>query len=176
MERRTPGFARTARRALVNACVLILASSIAVAAVITYQHDAQGRVSTATYDNGTVVTYSYDSNGNRIGASVTPDSSPPTTPTGLTATSISSARIDLSWVPGAALDGLNAFGSYKAGDKLGATLDALSAGVTLTMVAAPESAPVTLPAWASLKLVKPTIKSSFMAVCMGNASPEMALH
>jgi YD repeat-containing protein len=97
MERMTQGFTRIVRRALAGFCVLALAGSVALAAVVSYQHDSQGRLSTATYDNGTIVTYSYDSNGNRTAASVAPDSSPPTAPAGLTATSISSARIDLSW-------------------------------------------------------------------------------
>jgi YD repeat-containing protein len=53
------------------------------AANVTYEHDLQGRVKKATYSDGTVVDYSYDANGNRTAAIVTPaplDTTPPTTP------------------------------------------------------------------------------------------------
>jgi len=44
----------------------------AVAATITFTYDALGRLATVTYPNGTVVTYSYDSVGNRTARAVTP--------------------------------------------------------------------------------------------------------
>src|SRR6187402_3964633 len=53
------------------------------AASVTYEHDLQGRVKKATYSDGTIVDYSYDANGNRIAAIVTPapvDATPPTVP------------------------------------------------------------------------------------------------
>lgn len=47
-------------------------------AEVTYEHDSRGRVSKATYSDGTIVDYSYDANGNRTGATVTPGTQPPT--------------------------------------------------------------------------------------------------
>jgi RHS repeat-associated protein len=39
---------------------------------VTYGYDAAGRLETVTHDDGTVVTYTYDANGNRLGRSVAP--------------------------------------------------------------------------------------------------------
>ena len=53
------------------------------AASVTYEHDLQGRVKKATYSDGTIVDYSYDANGNRTAAIVTPappDTTAPTVP------------------------------------------------------------------------------------------------
>jgi YD repeat-containing protein len=62
----------------------------ALAGSVTYTYDASGRLTTATYDTGVVITYSYDSNGNRSQSVATvpapplssppPPSSPPTSP------------------------------------------------------------------------------------------------
>jgi hypothetical protein len=40
-------------------------SSFAANGSVTYTYDALGRVSTASYDTGVFVIYSYDANGNR---------------------------------------------------------------------------------------------------------------
>lgn len=39
--------------------------AIAASDSMTYTYDAQGRLKTVTYQNGTVITYSYDIEGNR---------------------------------------------------------------------------------------------------------------
>jgi YD repeat-containing protein len=39
---------------------------------VTYEYDALGRVTKATYSNGTVVTYSYDAADNRVSTTTTP--------------------------------------------------------------------------------------------------------
>jgi chitodextrinase len=70
------------------------------AATITYEHDpATGRIQRAIYDDGTIVVYNYDDNGNRTRATVTPgvDTTAPEVPTGLTATPISMTQVNLSW-------------------------------------------------------------------------------
>jgi len=70
------------------------------AGLVTYETDpVTGRLSRATFEDGSYITYSYDSNGNRTRADLTlsPDTQPPTAPTGLTATIVSATRIDLAW-------------------------------------------------------------------------------
>lgn len=69
------------------------------AASITYQYNSKGQLETATYADGTVVTYIYDANGNRTGVTSTggPDIKAPTVPLSIAATAVSSTRIDLTW-------------------------------------------------------------------------------
>lgn len=43
----------------------------AASASATYGYDALGRLVTVTYNNGTVITYTYDTAGNRIKQTVT---------------------------------------------------------------------------------------------------------
>jgi len=59
---------RLIRRAFATVAVLAtLAGGIPVAssATIAFNYDNLGRLTTAIYDNGLCVTYSYDANGNR---------------------------------------------------------------------------------------------------------------
>ncbi|HEY2068303.1 MAG TPA: RHS repeat domain-containing protein [Rhizomicrobium sp.] len=51
------------RMILLTVAALLFSSPILAATVYTY--DTLGRVATATYDNGMVITYSYDPAGNR---------------------------------------------------------------------------------------------------------------
>lgn len=65
------------------ALALCIASTTSLAASATYGYDTQGRVTSITYDDGTVVEYAYDANGNRTTATRTnppPDTTSPTTP------------------------------------------------------------------------------------------------
>lgn len=74
--------ARFRRLALAISGVLLFVGSLRLAihaAEVTYEHDARGRVSKATYSDGTIVDYSYDANGNRAGATVTPGTPTDTT-------------------------------------------------------------------------------------------------
>lgn len=92
---------RTIRRAGgAMAAWLALASCMAHAASVTYEHDASGRLKKAVYDDGTVVDYTYDANGNRSAALMTPpvDNTPPSVPGSLAATAISQSQINLSWL------------------------------------------------------------------------------
>lgn len=80
--------------------LLLAATHDAQAASATYAYDTQGRVSTITYDDGTVVTYSYDANGNRTGATKTappPDTTAPTAPGTPTFTNITMTSAKASW-------------------------------------------------------------------------------
>lgn len=76
--------------------VTLAISGIATAANVTYEYDAQGRVSKATYENDTYVIYSYDLNGNRT-TSVMTDLIAPVPPATLTATRSSHTTANLSW-------------------------------------------------------------------------------
>ncbi len=62
--KRTPAAGVTFRLFTVAA---LLGLSVSVfAGSISYTYDALGRVKTATYSNGVVVTYTYDATGNRV--------------------------------------------------------------------------------------------------------------
>lgn len=45
-------------------------------ASVLYTYDQLGRVTTALYDNGTCIAYSYDANGNRLSQTNTASGSP----------------------------------------------------------------------------------------------------
>lgn len=67
---------RTLRRPIVVA-VICVASTIwistpthAANGSVAYTYDALGRVSTASYDTGVCITYTYDPNGNRLSESI----------------------------------------------------------------------------------------------------------
>ena len=62
--KRTPATG-VAFRFLTVATLLGLSVSV-FAGSISYTYDALGRVKTATYSNGVVVTYTYDAAGNRV--------------------------------------------------------------------------------------------------------------
>jgi YD repeat-containing protein len=55
-------------RSLVFAVAVILATSLAreASAGVTYAYDALGRLASATYDNGVIIYYYYDEDGNRL--------------------------------------------------------------------------------------------------------------
>lgn len=46
--------------------ILIVLSGVLQAGSVTYTYDTLGRLKTATYSNGTVITYNYDAAGNRV--------------------------------------------------------------------------------------------------------------
>ena len=66
----------------------------AIASNITYEY-TNGRLTKLTYDNGTVVAYTYDANGNRTGTQVTLP-----TPASLIATATSQTQVEVTWSAG----------------------------------------------------------------------------
>lgn len=62
-----------------------------IASNITYEY-TDGRLTKLTYDNGTVVQYTYDANGNRTGTQVTLP-----TPANLIATATSQTQVEVTW-------------------------------------------------------------------------------
>jgi YD repeat-containing protein len=53
-------------KAIFAAFLLLVASTAFGAETISYEYDDLGRLTRATYGNGTVVTYTYDDLGNRL--------------------------------------------------------------------------------------------------------------
>lgn len=51
--------------------ICLASASFAATDSATYGYDAQGRLKTITYANGTTITYTYDSEGNRTVEQVT---------------------------------------------------------------------------------------------------------
>jgi chitodextrinase len=92
--------------ALATVAALLLVSPLPTAthaATVAYEHDTYGRVSKATYSDGTIVDYSYDDNGNRTATVVTPgtpippDTTTPTAPGTPTFSSITGTSATASW-------------------------------------------------------------------------------
>jgi YD repeat-containing protein len=84
------------------AAVLLLAAFAASAysASATYEYDSKGRVSKITHNDGTVVDYAYDLNGNRTGATKTtppPDTTPPTAPGAPSVSNVTATSATASW-------------------------------------------------------------------------------
>jgi hypothetical protein len=67
---------RSYKRLLLLSCVLaaaaasMSASSHAANGSVAYTYDALGRVTTASYDTGVCILYSYDPNGNRLSETI----------------------------------------------------------------------------------------------------------
>lgn len=111
MVARSLNWMRRARSVLVIiSLVAALVLQPAYANSVTYEHDTQGRVTKATYSDGTIVSYTYDANGNRVGATVTQpiDTSPPSVPENLSATPASQSQVNVSW--GASTDNVGVSG------------------------------------------------------------------
>ncbi|HEV2444142.1 MAG TPA: fibronectin type III domain-containing protein [Steroidobacteraceae bacterium] len=81
--------------AVACAGLLLAATSAGRASNVTYSYNPNGQLTQVTYDNGTVVSYTYDANGNRTAAKVNTPAL--YTPTNLSATSPSGTTIDLTW-------------------------------------------------------------------------------
>jgi YD repeat-containing protein len=71
------------------------ASSSSLAAIATYTYDAKDQITQISYDNGILINYAYDGNGNRTAVTVLMPGLE--TPTDLSATDISDTEIDLSF-------------------------------------------------------------------------------
>jgi YD repeat-containing protein len=67
-----PGHKATLLFTAVCATAAILAATLAYAAngSVAYTYDALGRVTTASYDTGVCIIYSYDPNGNRLSETI----------------------------------------------------------------------------------------------------------
>jgi len=129
-----PTAMRAAHVLAVIICVLVVAPT-SLGAVINYEYNSKGQLWKIHYDDGTEVVYGYDENGNRTSVTSAggPDVKAPTIPTALSATAVSSTRIDVSW--GASTDGGS---SGLAGYKLERCQDAAcSTPLVLLLAASP---------------------------------------
>ncbi|MGH8176263.1 MAG: fibronectin type III domain-containing protein, partial [Steroidobacter sp.] len=82
--------------------VLLAAPLTAQSASATYGYDSKGRVSSITYDDGTVVDYLYDANGNRTSATRTtppPDTTPPSAPGTPSFSNVTMTSAKVDWSP-----------------------------------------------------------------------------
>jgi YD repeat-containing protein len=98
------GFASVCRFTFARCAALLvgitLLAGLAHAGNVTYTVDpASGRVTKATYPDGTYITYGYDEDGNRTSAVVTlaADTTPPTQPGTLSFTSITATSATVTW-------------------------------------------------------------------------------
>lgn len=56
------------------AAALIAAPATAANGSVTYTYDALGRVTSASYDTGIIILYTYDANGNRLSQTINANS------------------------------------------------------------------------------------------------------
>lgn len=78
---------------LLCASLVLGMSPPSLAATAIYSYNSYDQLVQISYSDGTVIQYAYDSNGNRLGATIVTLA----TPTGLTATEVSDTQINLSW-------------------------------------------------------------------------------
>jgi len=143
---------RSACVCVLQTLVVLLGAALASQAraqSVTYQYDASGRISTATYANGTVLTYTYDNSGNRLSTQVVPGAAP-TAPASISSSSITSNSAVIGWTAatdGAGITGYaysinggaySPFSSYSGGLTL--NLSSLAAGETYTVTVEAEDA------------------------------------
>ncbi|MBB3650102.1 uncharacterized protein RhaS with RHS repeats [Rhizobium sp. BK619] len=63
--------------ASMTAALVIASAAQADTATTKYSYDADGRLTTALYDNGLCIQYSYDANGNRTAVQTSTPTTPP---------------------------------------------------------------------------------------------------
>jgi YD repeat-containing protein len=121
-------------RLVILFAALVLGVGTALAGNVTYTVDpASGRVTRATYPDGSYITYTYDLNGNRTSAVVTlaVDTTPPTQPGALSFSAITATSATVSW--GASSDNVGV-ASYEWSRNAGSTWtnvgNALTANIT----------------------------------------------
>jgi YD repeat-containing protein len=128
---------------LMRAALLLLLpwlATIAFAQSVTDTYNANGQVATASYYNGTTITYTYDGNGNRLSAVATADTTPPSAPGTETDSNLTSTSATVSWA--AATDTIAVTGyAYQVNggawssfsSSLSANLTGLAPGTTYTV-------------------------------------------
>jgi YD repeat-containing protein len=117
------------------ALLTLLVAASASADTVTYTYDGIGRLKTITYTDGTSVTYALDGAGNRVTVTtVTPNTTPPTVPTGLTATAISATQVNLSWTAStdAGGSGLAGYKIYRGGTQIATSTTASYSDTTVS--------------------------------------------
>jgi chitodextrinase len=97
------GLVASVRRSTHALCALFVGIAVlqglAHAGTVTYTVDpASGRVTRATYSDGSYIEYSYDENGNRTRADIH-DQGVPTAPGALVITNVTSSSATVSWAP-----------------------------------------------------------------------------
>ncbi|MEP7247365.1 MAG: LamG-like jellyroll fold domain-containing protein, partial [Gammaproteobacteria bacterium] len=102
----------------------VVSATTGAAAIVpgaaTYGYDNAGRLVTASYSDGTVLTHTLDAAGNRVTAAIG-DNVAPSVPTGVTAISISATRVDLSWTASTdtGVVGLAGYNIFRDGAQIG---------------------------------------------------------
>lgn len=178
----------TCSAALASALVLSCVPSVSFADSATYAYDTRGRVSSITYDDGTVVEYAYDASGNRIGATRTnppPDTEPPSAPGAPTFTNVTMTSATANWT--AASDNrevvgyeyrLNA-GSWQSTISTAANLTGLTPATTYTVQVRARDAASNLSAASSNSFTTPdsaapTVPTNLAASASGATSVNLS--
>ena len=90
---------------------------------VTYTYDGLGRLKSIAFTDGTSVTYSLDGAGNRVTVTTATDTTPPSVPTGLSASASTSTLVNLSWT--ASTDtggsGLAGYKIFRGGTQVGSS-------------------------------------------------------
>jgi YD repeat-containing protein len=157
--------------------ILLLAAGLLVstaqAALVTYTVDpASGRVTKATYPDGSYITYGYDLNGNRTSAVVT-DLGAPTSPVTVTFSSITTTSAVVSWTGSSDNVGVTSYEYSKNGGSTW-TNNGPSLSVTLTGLTASTAYTVLVHAKDAANNTSANTSGSFTTLAPPDTSPPSA--
>lgn len=155
--------------------------AIVHSASASYQYDTKGRVSSITYDDGTVVNYAYDLNGNRSGGTRTtppPDTTPPGAPGTPSFSNITMTSATASWTAATDNRGVTGY-DYKVGsgawqplsNVLTVNLTSLSAATSYTVQVRARDAASNLGPASSNSFMTPDTQAPTVPTGLGGSAP-----
>ncbi|MCX7922712.1 MAG: fibronectin type III domain-containing protein [Clostridia bacterium] len=132
-------------KALISLAAMLLTLFFTAAAsyAATYKYDSLNRLVEVTYRSGEKIVYTYDAGGNILSATRIPgggDTQAPTSPTGLTASSVTWTSVRLTWIASTDNIGVKGYEIYRDGVKVKAesaaasTIGSLIPGTTYTFM------------------------------------------
>ena len=169
---------------VILAALLLAMPAIVHSASATYEYDTKGRVSKITYDDGTVVDYAYDANGNRTGGTKTtppPDTTPPTAPGTPSFSNLTMTSATASWTAATDNKGVVGYdykvnaGSWQSlGNVLSVNLTSLSPWTSYTVQVRARDAATNLGPASSNSFTTPDTQAPTVPTGLSGSAPNSA--